>query len=193
MLFYFMLNYGLNKIIRGLNTKYLFFISINILVLINLIIKSSSEEDCHISVPDSITSQKLNNIICIGGSYSTYINFANFSNASLIIESSKDTSDTNRAFYGITADGKPYFKNNNYFLNIDAKSGKREESENFIITVNDDKYSEYLMCIAKDTNIELYDLTKGAMLDIQSTTTFINNKNMDSFVQSGINYYDGKN
>ena len=111
----------------------------------------------------------------------------------MIIESSKDTSDTNRAFYGITANGKPYFNNNNYFLNINANSGKREESENFVITVNDDKHSEYLISIAKDTNIELYDLTKGAMLDAQSTSTFINKKNMDSFVQSGINYYDGKN
>ena len=51
---------------------------INLLLLINQIAISLSAYSCKISVPDTVTSQKLNNIICIGASGFTYPNFAAF-------------------------------------------------------------------------------------------------------------------
>ena len=178
----------------GYKKNDLVFLSIIILVIINQIIKSSAALDCRISVPDTNITQKLNNIICLGESYSTYINFASFSNGSLIIESSKDNEETNRAFYGITFDGKPYFKNNQYFSSLNAQPGiYRKESKNVVIIVNDEEYSEYLISIANNINVELYNLEEGTILDTQTTSKFIGNYEMDSYIQSGINYYDGEN
>ena len=173
----------------GYKKNDLVFLSIIILVIINQIIKSSAALDCRISVPDTNITQKLNNIICLGESYSTYINFASFSNGSLIIESSKDNEETNRAFYGITFDGKPYFKNNQYFSSLNAQPGiYRKESKNVVIIVNDEEYSEYLISIANNINVELYNLEEGTILDTQTTSKFIGNDEMDSYIQSGINY-----
>ena len=74
-------------------------------------------------------------------------NFGLFSNGSLIIESSKSNQ---RAFYGITQEGKPYFENNEYSISFNAPSGKtRNEAENFVITINDGTYREYLLSILK--------------------------------------------
>ena len=70
-------------------------------LVLNLIIKILSQ-DCKIEVPSSVTSQKLDNIICLGDSGFAYSNFATFSNGSLVIESSKDSGTDERIFYGIT-------------------------------------------------------------------------------------------
>ena len=80
--------------------KNIIFNIIKILSLFNFFIKVSSLT-CKINVPNDITTQKLDNIICIGDSGFSYSNFAMFSDGSIIIESSKDSSEE-RVFYGIT-------------------------------------------------------------------------------------------
>ena len=170
---------------------------IYLFLVFNQIIKISTLS-CSIAVPDSVTSQQLNNIICIGPSGSANVNFAEFSDGSLIIESSKDSGTIQRYFYGITKQGTPYFPNNQYHMSLFASSGKyRKESENFIITINDDKHTEYLMSIGYDTNIEIYDLNNKQIKSYISTKTFIGSSSsldsMDSLRQTGINYFDGTN
>ena len=98
-------------------------------------------------------------------------------------------------FYGITKEGKPYFENNQYHLSFNADTGQeRKVSENFVISVNDNKATEYLMSIGYDTNIEIYDLNQKKVISKIATNTWIGNKDiMDCVKQAGINYYNGSN
>ena len=90
--------------------------------------------NCKISVPEGITSQQLNNIICIGISTSSNPNLGTFSDGSLIVETSRDTGSLNRYFYGLTKDGRSYFKsdNNRATFMISHSGVYRNDSENFV-------------------------------------------------------------
>ena len=165
---------------------------INLLLFINQIAISSSALSCKISVPDTVTSQKLNNIICIGPSGFTYSNFATFSDGSLIVECSKDVGTIRRSFYGITLDGKPYFKNNQYHMSLNSNNEcYRKDSENSVITLADN--SEYLMSVGNDLKVEVYDLNSESTLYTTTTSSFIDSKIMDSQVQTFLKYSDGSN
>ena len=167
---------------------------INLLLLINQIAISLSAYSCKISVPDTVTSQKLNNIICIGASGFTYPNFAAFSDGSLLVECSRDSGTIRRSFYGITLDGKPFFKNNQYHMSLNSNSGcYRKESENSVITLNDDAKSEYLMSVGNDLKVEVYDLNSESVIYTTTTSSFIDSKTMDSQIQTFLKYYDGSN
>ena len=168
---------------------------IHLICLFLFIIESIKTDtlSCQISVPSSVTSQKLDNIICIGESGFAYSNFATFSNGSLIIESSKDSGTVEREFYGITKEGTPYFKGNQYHLSLNAANGDfRKESENFVIRINDEKKSEYLMSVGNKINIELYDLNQETIISKSPVKLFLENLDtMDSQIQTGFQFYDG--
>ena len=165
---------------------------INLLLLINQIAISSSAFSCKISVPDTVTTQKLNNIICIGASGFTYSNFATFSDGSLLVECSKDSETIRRSFYGITYDGKPYFKNNQYHMSLNSNAGcYRKDSENSVITLADK--SEYLMSVGNNKKVEVYDLNSEKLLSATDTSSFIDGKTMDSQIQTFLKYSDGSN
>ena len=107
---------------------------IHLICLFLFIIESIKADtlSCQISVPSSVTSQKLDNIICIGESGFAYSNFATFSNGSLIIESSKDSGTVEREFYGITKEGTPYFKGNQYHMSLKAANGDLEKKQKIL-------------------------------------------------------------
>ena len=167
---------------------------INLLLFINQVAISSSALSCKISVPDTVTSQKLNNIICIGASGFTYSNFATFSDGSLLVECSRDIGTIRRSFYGITLDGKPFFKNNQYHMSLNSNNEcYRKESENSVITLNDNAKSEYLMSVGNDLKVEVYDLNSESILYTTTTSSFIDSKTMDSEIQTFLKYSDGSN
>ena len=143
---------------------------------------------CKITVPESVTSQKLNNLICIGTINFKYPNFATFSNGSLIIETSEGIG-SERVFYGITKEGKPLFANNQYVIKFNtSEKNTRQDSENFIININDE---EYLMSIGNGLYMELYDLYKKEVISVSSVTTLIGEIDvLDSYIQTGINYFE---
>ena len=148
---------------------------------------------CQISVPNSVISQKLDNIICIGESGFAYSNFATFSNGSLIIESSKDSGTVEREFYGITKEGNPYFKDNQYHMSLNADNGDfRKEAENFVIRINNEQQDEYLMSVGNKINIELYDLNQKKIISKSAVNLFLGNLDiMDSQIQTGFQFNDG--
>ena len=147
-----------------------------------------------IELPSSVKSQKLDNIIYLGGSGFAYSNFATFSNGSLVIESSEDKGSTTRIFYGITKEGKPLFKDNNYFLSLTVDDDyKRKDSENFIITMNDDSKKEYLISMGNNLNVEIYDLGEERVVYKFQSDTYSDKKLMDSVVQTAIIYSVGSN
>ena len=61
--------------------------------------------DCIISNNTVITNQWLNNIICLGDKDFRYVNFASFSNGSMIVEATSIPDSPKRMFYGIQSDG----------------------------------------------------------------------------------------
>ena len=147
-----------------------------------------------IDATSSVTSQKLDNIIYLGSSGFAYSNFATFSNGSLVIESSEDKGSTARIFYGITRDGNPLFESNNYFLSLSVVDNyQRKESENFIITMNDNTKKEYLISMGNNLYIEIYDLGAKSVVHKFKSDTYSNSYSMDSVVQTAISYSDGSN
>ena len=103
---------------------------------------------------------------------------------------SKDSTSYERVFYGITKEGKPLFSNNNYIISFDSTVKTRKYSENIIITINNGKHDEYLMSIENGDYMELYDLNKKKVIDKCTVSTLIGKDTMDSYIQTGINYFE---
>ena len=147
-----------------------------------------------IDATSSVTSQKLDNIIYLGSRGFAYSNFATFSNGSLVIESSEDKGSNIRIFYGITRDGNPLFESNNYFLSLRVVDNyQRKESENFIITMNDNTKKEYLISMGNNLNVEIYELGAERVVYKFKSDTYSDKKSMDSVVQTAIIYSVGNN
>ena len=151
-------------------------------------------DDCHITNKTLIEKQWLNNIICIahGDAGYRYVNFANFSNGSMVVETTSLPGNPMRLFYGIDNNGRPLFKNNQYHSSIEIKtqsksSNYRFEAEIFMVKINN---KEYLVSIGKgDKFAELYDLEKIELISQKNTTELLNNLPMKSVLQFSINYF----
>ena len=89
-------------------------------------------ETCKID-NEIIKMQWFNNIIRIGDKDFRYVNFANYSNGDMIVETTSCPGKSKRMFYGIQSNGRALFTNNsetkktNYF-SIEAK--EQPENEN---------------------------------------------------------------
>ena len=161
-----------------------------ILIEINQVIT----DGCQIANNTLIEKQWLNNIICIGHGDAgyRYVNFANFSNGSMVVETTSLPGNPMRLFYGIDNNGRPLFKNNQYHSSIEIKtqsqsSNYRFEAEIFMVKINN---KEYLVSIGKgDKFAELYDLEKIELVSQKNTTQFLNNLPMKSIFQFSINYF----
>ena len=95
-------NINLRKLLKKNHLKInylfnLFLVSINF----NFIFTN----DCIISNNTVIVNQWLNNIICLGDKDFRYVNFASFSNGSMIVEATSIPDSPKRMFYGIQSDG----------------------------------------------------------------------------------------
>ena len=113
-----------------------------------------------------IKTQWLTNIIEIGEENSRFINFANYSNGTLILEVSTFFGNSKRYFFGLNKDGSYLFDENGshqIYLKVPDQEGnglnKRYYAENFCVTINDEEEEEeYLVSIANgEQYIELYD------------------------------------
>ena len=106
-------------------------------------------EECIIN-NDIIKTQWLTNIIWIGEKNSRFINFANYSNGDMVIETSSNPGNNKRFFFGLKADGNYLFEeegNHQLILNVKDSNGndinKRQYAENFCIKLKDSEI-EYL-------------------------------------------------
>ena len=158
-----------------------------LLIEINLV----KTDDCQITNNTLIEKQWLSNIICLahGNVGYRYVNFANFSNGSMVIETTAIPGNPMRLFYGIDNYGLPLFKDNQYHSSIEITSqttNYRFEAEVFMAKINN---KEYLISIGKgDKYVELYDLEKLELISQKTTTELFENKAMKSIFQFSINY-----
>ena len=111
-----------------------------------------------------VKTQWLTNITKISNDLFMYINIASNSKGDIFLESSPIDERSERNFYALKSDGRPYFKNSNneesYFYTMDELdiNLKRHESELINVVLNN---NEYLMSIGIDGSVEVYDFDKG--------------------------------
>ena len=110
-----------------------------------------------------IRNQWLNNIITVGKTNSTYINFAQYSNGDLVILSEDDIGTDNRYFFGIKNNGRPFFTDLNgnetlyYYTKTQSCDSTDTDREVSVVTINSTK-EEYIINLQKKQNyIELFD------------------------------------
>ena len=172
--------------------KFNFYFAIKILYFL-FKIKIIFADDCLITNKSQIESKWLNNIIYIGNNGFRYINIANYSNGSMVIETTAIPPTNERVFYGIDSNGLPLFKNSQYHTSIfitsqSDKNGARYEAEVFVAKVENDK--EYVVSVGKgDKYTELYDLGSNELISQVSTNIFVENVSMKSICQFSINYF----
>ena len=180
--------------------KYVRYFQINIsfnlyfifkLLYIYFKIISIQTNECLISNNTIITSQWLNYIICIGDSNYKYVNFANFSNGDMIVETTSMPALTKRYFYGIKQDGKPLFKDDQYdaYIEVTGQDNiniERNEGEIFIVPIEN---KDYLFYIGKGY-VELYDLENYNLLFQESSTSFFNSNQIVSSLNFATSFKD---
>ena len=162
------------------------------MVYLLFIINQINANDCLISNVTKITTQWLNNIICIGEENFRYVNFATFSNGDMIVETTAIPDSPKRMFYGISNNGEPFFDNQQYHATIvisgQTKSNNtRYEGEIFVVTINN---KEYLFSIGKGDNkyAELYDLSSLETKSQVLSNTFLGATKMISIRGSSTNF-----
>ena len=113
----------------------------------------------------------------IGEENSRFINFANFSNGTMIIEVSSDSENNKKTFFGLNSDGSYLFKNektHQFTMTTSSINSKRHYSENFCATIIENNSSkEYIVSIAnEDQYIELYDFENNHIYEAKSEEKF---------------------
>ena len=122
---------------------------ITILQIFNLIKAETTQESIN-------KDQRINRIIYIGDIYFRYMNFASYSNKDMVVETTCYPEESKRMFYGLKANGRPFFKDksNNketpyYSINVefDGDNFKKESAsllsvwkENTILSVSSFEY-----------------------------------------------------
>ena len=124
-------------------------------------------EECIIN-NQIIKTQLITNIIWVGEDDFRYINFANYSNGDMILETSSCPGNSKRIFYGLRKNGEYFFEKDGqitpfYSINVREQlnntNNARYESENFIIKLKEEGIQkEYLVSMGKLSQYcELYD------------------------------------
>ena len=134
-------------------------------------IQEIKNEDCKID-NEIYKTQWINNIIYISSSISTYVNIKTTQYEDLIILISSFDKPNKRVIYGLTQEGRGYFKTDNeektiFELSISSSIDmKRYESEIFLAKLSTNTQKEYLISFGHTlSTIEMYDLdTKNVVI-----------------------------
>ena len=145
-----------------------------------------------------VKTQWLNDIIWIGEENFRYVNIANNSNGDMIVETTSFPPSEKRLFYGISREGNPLFKDNNFFssINVTEQAGNpdkgRYEGEIFFYkSPNNNK--EYLVSIGKNFQyVEAYNFNKNEVFYQKSSTSFFG-KEITGLRGSAFNYEINEN
>ena len=125
-----------------------------------------------------IKIQWLNRIIWIGDKYFRFVNFANFSNGDLVIETTSSQRNK-KEFYGLLENGRAFFtKNDLSYSSIEANEETvKYDSEIFVAKINDNNNEEYIISVGKlEHNTELYNLEESIIEKQISTNNFLGQK-----------------
>ena len=137
-------------------------------------------------------SQKISRIIYMGELKYRYMNFASYSNGDMVVETTCYPEEPKRMFYGLKANGRPFFKDKSnyketpyYSINIESADFRKLESVSIIIKLsnNENNGKEYFFSISKlECNAELFDFDNDKVYTkvVDSFTTFRSLKSLRS-------------
>ena len=97
-----------------------------------------------------------------------YVNFATNSNGDMVFYSNAYPNNKKRLFYGFKKNGRPFFKNEEYFYTIESKILEQRKFESKIIFIkpNNTCNKEYLMSVGKENStVEIYDFDKDIIYE----------------------------
>ena len=144
-------------------------------------------------INENYIEASITNEIWIGVKKDRFINFANYSDGTMIVEVSSQYSNSKRTFFGLKPDGSYLFDKNDegsYEITINAKNNKRHYAENFCVKIDN---KEYIASIAnEDQNLEIYNFETKYVYEKLSST--IVGQKISSIISSSLNFLiDGKN
>ena len=136
--------------------------------------------------------QKINRIIYIGDLKYRYMSFASYSNGDMVVETTCYPEESKRMFYGLRANGRPFFKDKTndketpyYSINVEfeGENYKKLEAVGIIIKLsnNENNGKEYFFSISKQScNAELFDFDNDKVYTklINSFTTLFDLKSL---------------
>ena len=136
-----------------------------------------SSQECIID-NDIIKNQWLNNIITLGKEYSTYNNFAQYSNGDLVVLFQDDKGSNVRYFFGLKQNGRPFFNNSDneetlfYLIKGQDFNNLMLDREVSIIKTNLNN-EEYIINIQKDKDyVEVFDFSNNKIYKKISSELF---------------------
>ena len=147
-----------------------------------------------------INTQWLNNIIKISNDNFRYIDITSNTKGDMFIETSPISDGSERRFYAIKNNGRPYFINSEnkeetpfFIMNEVSTDLKRHESNLISIVINNENNDEYLMSISAEGSVEIYDFVEKERKYVASSTfmglTFTSLYNIPILVNSDNYYY----
>ena len=160
-----------------------YFLLLNIgSILIECPRDSNINENCKINYCSEIQfstlkeqAQCLNNIIVIGEKDFRYINFASYSNETMVIETTKIPKTKERKFFGITREGRPFFRDEKYFYTMTVSGDAGSFEALGIIITFPSNSREYFISISKlECSTELVDFYNTIYSKTLSVFTSIN-------------------
>ena len=158
-------------------------------------------------------SEKIDNIIQLGGRDFRYNHFSLNSKGDMIIDTTAYPGNNQRRFFGLKKNGRPYFVNENnietpyhslFAYNLENENQQKLEGESNFIILSKQNYTEingikeYLLSFSiLDNYMELYDFEKNQIIAVKTSSIFDPNitSNVNSFIKSAstidnnYNYY----
>ena len=118
-------------------------------------------------------AQEITSIIRIGDKDFRYVNFANYSNGDMIVETTSNPPSSKRMFYGINQNGDYFFNNNGIqtpFYSLNAANAEKYETVIFATKIGKDN-KEYLVSISKNNEYcELYDFEENTISEVKASS-----------------------
>ena len=163
----------------NLNKKNIFFNIFILLIVFKNILNDEIEGPIFVQKDYTNDNKPLTRIIRISDEDYRFINIASNLKGDLFIETSPISESSERIFYGLKNNGRPFFINKEsneetpfYIMNEMTCNLKRHESELINVVLNNEDNTEYLMSISVEGSVEIYDFENGIRKYI-STETFL--------------------
>ena len=116
---------------------------------------------------ETTQESRITRIIYVGDIYYRYMSFASYSNGDMVVEATMHPENHGRKFYGLKANGRPFFKDKStnketpyYSIDVTNDNYRKFEHVGIIIKLsnNENNGKEYFFSISKlECNAELFD------------------------------------
>ena len=119
-----------------------------------------------------VKPQEITSVVWIGDKDFRYVNFANYSNGDMVVETTANPVNSKRMFYGLKQNGDYFFSKNGRltpFYTLNAEKTEKSESVIFSTKVSENN-KEYLVSISTNNEYcELYDFERNTFSEVRAS------------------------